>query len=318
MPVTSTRESRFPSGGVTLVAALTFAIGLCGVTHAQPVTQRAPSPAGVAEPLLVTIELNRDKQAGTFLVQRTPDGRFWLAVNDLPRLRLERPAVGHERVRRRRVRAGRCLPRGEGELQRRDAHADARARLGRVHRDRHPRSSDAPAHADACRRRAASSTIRCSRRTAPATRSRARWWRPGCSAATACWCRRGCWATSPSRPAGTTCGSRRPGRSTSPTSSRRCASATRSAIPDAGAGRCGTQACSSAPISRCSRRSSPPRSRARPARRRSRRPSTCSSTTRSSRRTACRRARSRSATSPRSPAPATSASSCATCSARSR
>ena len=100
MPVTSNPGSRCLSQGLALVTALTFALGLAAATGAAS-AQTTPAPASAtsaAEPLLVTIELNRDRQDGTYLVQRTPDGRFWIAVGDLPRLRLQRPTSATART----------------------------------------------------------------------------------------------------------------------------------------------------------------------------------------------------------------------------
>ena len=89
MPATSRRASRFPRPGIAPVAALSLAFGLAAASPAA-IAQPAAAPA---EPLIVTIDLNRARQPGTYVVHRTGDGRLWLAVDDLPKLRLRRPAA---------------------------------------------------------------------------------------------------------------------------------------------------------------------------------------------------------------------------------
>ncbi|HEY8244427.1 MAG TPA: fimbria/pilus outer membrane usher protein [Casimicrobiaceae bacterium] len=72
------------------MAALSLAFGLAAASGA--VSAQAPIAATAAEPLIVTIDLNRERQPGTYVVQRTSDGKLWLAVDDLSKLRLRRPA----------------------------------------------------------------------------------------------------------------------------------------------------------------------------------------------------------------------------------
>lgn len=102
MPATSKSSSRSRTRRVALVTALACAAAvtlgptpvrasdLDRIAQASPAANASASLS--AEPLIVTIEVNRERSDGTFVVQRSMDDRYWIPLTDLARLRLETPA----------------------------------------------------------------------------------------------------------------------------------------------------------------------------------------------------------------------------------
>src|SRR5436190_19177601 len=91
MPATSTPASPSRNPGIATVAALSLAFGLAAASGAA--SAQAPTASVASEPLIVTIDLNRERQPGTYVIHRTSDGKLWLAVDDLAKLRLRQPAA---------------------------------------------------------------------------------------------------------------------------------------------------------------------------------------------------------------------------------
>ena len=101
MPVTSRFPSRSRTRRVALVTAFAcVAAGTSGPASvlandidllAQASSAALASASLAAEPLIVTIDVNRERTEGTFVVQRSADDRYWIPLADLARLRLERP-----------------------------------------------------------------------------------------------------------------------------------------------------------------------------------------------------------------------------------